>query len=783
MSKRAAFVLALLLVPGSVHAWGWWWRAAPQPPQRSIEANLKIIRASKREADRWDRWSALHDIGRQGSLQAAQTLLSFIDDPQLDGAAVSALVHLKDQQAVPALVAKLADRRDWVRYGLCVALGEIGGSQAVAALLKVARDDGSKTVRVTATEALATELVRNPTAALVQGLLGLATDDTLQDDALAVLDGFRSQGQAALLHPGLTSPTAKVRGAICGLLGWLGNPASTDPLIALLAKETEAEVRASAVAALASVFSPDQFERVLAVFKRLLAPGASPKEALSALTAALRKRTEPLDGKLAEELARLVVRWLGDADEDLRWSATILLERVGHPLAAPGLRKMIKSEASSYPRAAAHKALAAVLNQGQDVQLLVERASQGDDAQAAREALAQVRQPAVVKALIDALRSEVRWVRLAVVESLEAIGRPEAALPLATLAVEDREPSVREAAARAAGALGDARVLPVLAGGLKQRRPAVPLVEAFLRLDRREGFPQSKALLKHNDESMTWVLDRWETVLPVDEAVLLQAAKSPSAALRGSAVAPLARLDSPAAREFLCTLLRGDPEFQLRVEAAKAMAREPALASVRCLATVLGTLSHNDINVREAVQRALQAMTGQRDGTSADWKAWKEGKAGLGQGLAGLLAALASPSVELQLLAARELARWPNAAERSQALLPLMQRLTKERIYDARLQSAWVEALGATADPAAIGTIAKILAERRGGRPAELVPAAKALHALGDPRGLEALIRALDAPGAEDRRAACEALAVVSGEKLHYDALRWRAWWKRLVRQ
>jgi len=66
-------------------------------------------------------------LGRSKRAAAVDVLLSLVDDPDVDGHAVSALGKLKAPAARAALEAKLDDRRAWVRSEARKALARLPG--------------------------------------------------------------------------------------------------------------------------------------------------------------------------------------------------------------------------------------------------------------------------------------------------------------------------------------------------------------------------------------------------------------------------------------------------------------------------------------------------------------------------------------------------------------------------------------------------------------------------------------------------------------------------------
>jgi tetratricopeptide (TPR) repeat protein/antitoxin component YwqK of YwqJK toxin-antitoxin module len=114
----------------------------------------------------------------------------------------------------------------------------------------------------------------------------------------------------------------------------------------------------------------------------------------------------------------------------------------------------------------------------------------------AADALAEMREPAAVAALIEALSDESGTVREAAANALGKIGDREAGLPLSA-ALEDRLPFVRLAAARALKEIKDARAISPLLKFLMEPELAQTAVETLAVIHRPEALV--KALEENRD--------------------------------------------------------------------------------------------------------------------------------------------------------------------------------------------------------------------------------------------------------------------------------------------
>lgn len=125
--------------------------------QKSISAIPMLLDALNDE-DRRVRSCAAEALGEIGSPDAVEPLIAVLErdgeDWEVQASAAEALGKLGDARAAQPLIASLANMVSHVRYQAAVALGEVGGPEAVAALESTARYDGDMTVRFAAEKSL-----------------------------------------------------------------------------------------------------------------------------------------------------------------------------------------------------------------------------------------------------------------------------------------------------------------------------------------------------------------------------------------------------------------------------------------------------------------------------------------------------------------------------------------------------------------------------------------------------------------------------------------------------
>lgn len=152
--------------------------------------------------------------------------------------AVDALGKSRDHAgSVRALEAVLRhDPNKNVRIDTTVALGQLGGPDAIALLIEMAASTDESLIRTAALEAIETS--RDPSA--IPGLINLFRLDRGQDDIVAqigashALRAIGAPGVPQLLQA-LNDPSAKVRWMVVEVLGEVGNPEIADRIAGLRA--------------------------------------------------------------------------------------------------------------------------------------------------------------------------------------------------------------------------------------------------------------------------------------------------------------------------------------------------------------------------------------------------------------------------------------------------------------------------------------------------------------------------------------------------------------------
>lgn len=185
-------------------------------------------------------------------------------------------------------------------------------------------------------------------------------------------------------------------------------------------------------------------------------------EAMDDPLARVRQAVAKALGALGDPIAvHALAEALEDSDQAVRQAAANALGRIGDPSAVPGL-----SEALDDPEAQVRAQAAGALGQIGDPSVIPALVEAWDDSQnrvrdEAILAIQRIGGPEAVGALIEGIGSDDSRVQLAAAQALEELAPPEAVSTLIATFKAARSESVRMAAARALGEIGDSSALPV----------------------------------------------------------------------------------------------------------------------------------------------------------------------------------------------------------------------------------------------------------------------------------------------------------------------------------
>jgi len=552
---------------------------------------IKPLIVTLKDPERNVRWSAVKALGRLRAEQAIEPLIAMFEDRDMQESAVTALAQI-GRPAVLSLIAALTERKREVRIGAARALGQIGGTHALEALLISLREDKDRIVRAR----VAVALGQIGGAQAIKALVAI-----LRAAALGQLGNVRA---VEPLITALRDSSAIVRLAATQALGQLGNVRAVEPLIAVL-DDSDRQVQQGAVEALQCLASSAIPRLITALrdsdywFRRrrvaeTLAQIGEPGSLIEALQQDDRHVRRSAAGALVQwggiEAVKPLINVLRDDDYCVRRRAAEALGRIGDARAVKPLIEVLKWDDDWRARRAAAEAMgdigdlsavesliaalgddewpvrwmaAKVLGKMRDssaVRPLIE-ALEGDwpALWTVPEALGQLEDPRAVGSLVAALRSREgdRYVQQAAVEALGWIGEPIQKPLIAVLRKEDER--MRQRAIAALGQMRDARNVEPLIEALKDTESYhvhQGAMEALVQLGEAAVEPLGAVLQKGDG--------RFE--------------------FRRRAAQALGRIKDAHAVEPLIAALKGDKEAAVRraaAEALRSIGTPEALAALR----------------------------------------------------------------------------------------------------------------------------------------------------------------------------------------------------------
>jgi HEAT repeat protein/beta-lactamase regulating signal transducer with metallopeptidase domain len=377
---------------------------------------------------------ALQDTAAVNALKRAVRTDS---DPEVREAAAYALGEIGDPRAVPALGEALqADDEHAVRLMAAHALGEIGDPRAVDPLA-AAIDDPDYEIRLAVIHALGEIESPNAIDALSSALRD--SDAEIREYAVWALGAIEDSRAVPALANVLTSDSeASVRVKAAHALGEIEHASAVDALAQAL-DDQDAEVKRTAVWALGAIEDPRAVDPLIRVL------GDSDVE--------IRLRAIHALGDIEDRRAvDPLVEALRDSDARVRETAVWALAQIEDPRAAPGLAAALGSAEASVRQRAAWALGELGLSSAPNELILALRDEDLEVRRHAVHALGEIEDPAAVPGLADLFRASDADVetRRAVIWALGEIEDPTAYQVLVA-ALEDEDPEIRRAAARALG--------------------------------------------------------------------------------------------------------------------------------------------------------------------------------------------------------------------------------------------------------------------------------------------------------------------------------------------
>jgi HEAT repeat protein len=542
------------------------------PGAAAPAAALRKLRELIHSPDLSDvRLLAASALGESGNPAARHDLESALADPQPNvvSAASDALGILGDTRAVPALL-EIAGRGDfWIRASAIVALGRLGDSRAIPVLTAALKEGWLTSAAASSLGAIGDPAGLEPLRPLIEaggsgreeGLRSAAAIFAQEADS-AVPAWLREAlaGEVAELERRLSEDDDIEAGRLLGLAG-------TRPAAAALVRSLDIPGREDAVAAgLALLPGEVVGETVLECISR----GGDEGRVL------LLGFLPPLETQTAVEI---VVRQLSDPNAEIRAAAAEALGRSSDSLVLPALERAIADPGTQQGAALAYARLGST-SCGPLVGLL--KSSQPSVRAAAAEGLARCGDRYVAD-LRAALRVEHDpTARHAIVRSLGA-SRTEDALEELVSLLKDGDPEMRFAAVQALGRTRlDSAVDPLITA-LSDERPEIR-ASALAALGEVGDARAGQSLANHLDvpdrdlrRTAIFALERIDR--PAVAGQMVRALRDPDREVRLTAVHVLARMNDPQGRIALGEVAEMDPEELVRQAAKQALGSLPAAGS------------------------------------------------------------------------------------------------------------------------------------------------------------------------------------------------------------
>ena len=463
-------------------------------------------------------------LGRRGAVAAIPRLAGALahDDDNVAVAAIEALGAIGGSGAVDALLVVLAQRNFFRAFPALQVLVRTGDPRVIAPIAALLADDSYRVDAVRAlgrtgfAQAIAplAALLPDAPTALVR-IVALALADLLgrADGALVhVVATMQDQlgGSAVRFVGAMVGAGAPERAAIATVLGRIGDVAVVAELVALL-DDADADVRRASIAALQQL-------------------GAAHVEAVVAVLAAAHPaaRLALLPGVQSRRAAGEVRALLADDDPEVRARACEALARLGDTAAVP---QLFAALADANPRVA-HAATAAIQALGT---------------------------PETGTRTLEALRRGAPIVRRHALRIIAAMGFDHA-FDAVVRSVDDPDAVIAELAVAALGALGDPRVGSMLAELGRDPREGVRAA-AMRTIAQRGESTAPQELARGLTDDAPWV--RYYAVQGFGRlgevgaiALVIERLADPAPFVRIAAIEALGHLDAPASWQALCSVVR-----------------------------------------------------------------------------------------------------------------------------------------------------------------------------------------------------------------------------------
>jgi len=651
-------------------------------------ALLPLIMALQ-DGAREGRICAIRVLGQIGGAEAVKALVATLRNDQdkiVRISAARALRQIGSSEAIKALITALrSDKDESVRTRLVIELGQLESGRAVQALVVTLREDRDRIVRATAAISLGRIGGAQAIEALTNTLKDKDEDEAVWRVAIGVLGLIWDIPQLVRL----SEENETVRQDAATALGQQGDKRAIEPLKATL-RDRDENVRYKATCALGQIWNLPQLVR------------------LGDSEAKVRQRAALALGKIHDARAtEPLTAFLKDGNPGVRWAAAQALGQLGDERAVDPLIEAL-DDSNKYVQRAAAEALQRLAPWAMPRLIAALRdSSYWFRRRKAAETLAQIGEPS---SLIEALRHHDRHVRRSAAEALVKRTESQAVIPLID-ALEDDDNYVRRKAAEALGKIQDPHTV----------KPLIKVLEGDEDWYVRRAVTEAMGDIGH----------------PSAVASLIAALEDDEWPVREMAAKALGKIRDPRAVGPLIEALEGDWPALWRVAEALGQLEHPR--AVGSLAAALKS-SEGDHYVQQAaiealgrigepIQKPLIAVLRDRDE-----RARQRAIAALGQmrdarNLQPLIQALRDKDFYVHQGAMEALIQLGEAA-----VEPLVSVL---RDQDAFVRRRAVGALGQIRDPRAVNPLTAIL--KKDPLPLVRQEAAKALRSIDTPKARAAI--------------------------------------------
>lgn len=374
-------------------------------------------------------------------------------------------------QAVPDLVAALADRHLGVRHRAAAALGAIADRRALAALQAALRDpNNNDEIRTVVAAALGRIPDPDSIALLSPPLKDPNANSALRLAAIEAIALIDAPARVEALTPAINDNDTEIRQAAILALGRTKAAAAVEPLIAVLS-DKDARVVESAVWSLAEIADKRSFD---AIAKLLDSPVTRLRWAAAGGLGKLgdARGVAPLARLIRQDEAKRVAGAAAKDAEDpaVIAAAAFSLAKLGDPASLDAVGVALKHTDLAVRQNAA-QALGLVKHE-RAVALLIDLLGSNDSSYSVRQmtaiSLGKIGKDLSLSPVLKMLESaELAQRRAGAFVFSFALKCPEAVEPLIRL-LADKDSQVRESAVRALGEIGDRRAVA----------PLLPLLDA-----------------------------------------------------------------------------------------------------------------------------------------------------------------------------------------------------------------------------------------------------------------------------------------------------------------